>query len=110
VSVVTKLEVGPDSLTAHREIAGGEEIVELPLPAVVTAQKGLTEPRYASLKGIMAAKKKEIAEKQISLELPALEIVSIEYPPERSEGKIVGEGPEAVDELLRLLREEAKVL
>ncbi len=110
VSIVTKLEVTDDGLTARREIAGGEEIVKLPIPAVVTAQKGLNEPRYASLKGIMAAKKKEIAEKEISPDAPALEVVSIEYPPERTEGKIVGEGPEAIDDLLKLLREEAKVL
>ena len=57
VNVVTHLEVGDGKLTAHREIEGAEEVLEAPMPAIVTAQKGLNEPRYASLKGIMAAKK-----------------------------------------------------
>lgn len=109
-SVVVKVSVEGQSVTIHREIEGGEEVVSLPMPAVLTAQKGLNEPRYASLKGIMAAKKKEIAKKEIPLRDPSFEILSIEEPPERAEGKIVGEGVEAVDELLRLLREEAKVL
>jgi electron transfer flavoprotein beta subunit len=110
VSVVVKLEVEGTSITAHREVEGGEEVVSLPLPAVVTAQKGLNEPRYASLKGIMAAKKKEIKEVTPVLRETLVEIVALEPPPERTGGKIVGEGPGAVDELLRLLREEAKII
>jgi electron transfer flavoprotein beta subunit len=110
VSVVVKLEVEGTGLRAHREVEGGEEVVKLPLPAVVTAQKGLNEPRYASLKGIMAAKKKEIKEATPSLREPLIEVVGLEPPPERKGGRVVGEGPGAVDELLRLLREEAKVL
>ncbi len=64
VSVVTKLEIAEDrkAAVAHREVEGGHEVVETPLPAVVTAQKGLNEPRYASIKGIMAVKKKIIPE------------------------------------------------
>lgn len=110
VSVVVKLEVEGTAITAHREVEGGEEVVRLGLPAGVTAQKGLNEPRYASLKGIMAAKKKEIKEVAPSLGEPLVEVVTYEPPPERTGGKIVGEGPGAVDELLRLLREEAKVI
>jgi electron transfer flavoprotein beta subunit len=109
-AVVLKVSVEGDRVTVNREIEGGEEVVTLPLPAVLTAQKGLNEPRYASLKGIMAAKKKEIADKEITLKEASSELVGIEYPPERPEGKIVGEGVEAVDDLLGLLREEAKVL
>jgi electron transfer flavoprotein beta subunit len=109
-SVVVKVSIEGSSVTVHREIDGGEEVISLPLPAVLTAQKGLNEPRYASLKGIMAAKKKVIDEKEIPLREASLEVVSVEYPPERAEGKIVGEGIEALDDLLRLLREEAKVL
>src|SRR5436190_20339207 len=66
VNVVTHMDVGDGKLTAHREIEGAEEIIECPLPAVVTAQKGLNEPRYASLKGIMAAKKIAIEAKSIA--------------------------------------------
>jgi electron transfer flavoprotein beta subunit len=109
-SVIVKVAIEGNSVTVHREIEGGEEVVTLPLPAVLTTQKGLNEPRYPSLKGIMAAKKKEIAEKQIVLKDPCFEVVNLTYPPKRAEGKIVGSGPEAVDELLRLLREEAKVI
>ena len=66
VGNVVKLEVGDGKVTAHREIEGAHEVVECALPAVLTAQKGLNEPRYASLKGIMAAKKKPIAEKKLA--------------------------------------------
>ena len=66
VGSVIKLEVGDGKVTAHREIEGAHEVVECALPAVLTAQKGLNEPRYASLKGIMAAKKKPIAEKKLA--------------------------------------------
>jgi electron transfer flavoprotein beta subunit len=60
VAVVTALELGEGKATCKREVEGGVERVETTLPAVITAQKGLNEPRYASLKGIMAAKKKPI--------------------------------------------------
>jgi len=109
-AVVIDVSVDGDVVTVHREIEGGEEVVTLPLPAVLTAQKGLNEPRYASLKGIMAAKKKTVDQKEISLTDSSREVVSVEYPPTRPEGRIVGEGVEAVDELLKLLREEAKLL
>jgi len=94
----------------EREIEGGREVVELELPAVLTADKGLNEPRYASLKGIMAAKKKPIEEKPASLGEPRLEILALELPAPRKAGRVVGQGVGAVDELVRLLREEAKAL
>jgi electron transfer flavoprotein beta subunit len=94
----------------EREIEGGIEVVEFPLPAVITADKGLNEPRYPALKGIMAAKKKPLEVKPVQLAAGAIEVVALTPPPERKEGKIVGEGPGAVPELVRLLREEAKVL
>jgi electron transfer flavoprotein beta subunit len=80
------------------------------LPAVVAAQKGLNEPRYASLKGIMAAKKKPIAEKAVAAPAPVVETVTLTLPPARPAGRIVGEGAAAVPDLVRALREEAKVL
>src|SRR5436309_1916123 len=86
------------------------EVVEFPLPAVLTTDKGLNEPRYPALKGIMAAKKKPLEVKTVSLGSGGLEIFALTPPPDRKEGKIVGEGPAAVPELVRLLREEAKVL
>src|SRR5436309_4325049 len=66
VNVITHMEVGDGKLTAHRELEGAEDVVEATLPAVVTAQKGLNEPRYASLKGIMAAKKIAIDTKSVA--------------------------------------------
>ncbi len=109
-TVVTKLEIGDGAFTAHREVEGGLEVVEGSLPAVVTAQKGLNEPRYASLKGIMMAKRKPVEEKEPQFDDPKVEILKMEYPPERKGGRIVGKGVEAVQELVRLLHEEAKVI
>jgi len=110
ITEVSKLEVGDGSLKAEREIEGGSEVVESPFPCVVTAQKGLNEPRYPSLKGIMMAKKKPIETVDAEDVAPRVETIGLEYPPERPEGKIVGEGVEAVPELVRLLREEARVI
>jgi electron transfer flavoprotein beta subunit len=106
---VTEFSVEGGTVTAQREIEGGSEVVELKLPCALTLTKGAYEPRYASLKGIMAAKKKPLEEKPAAGggEAPA---VSLQYPPERKAGRIVGQGADAVPELLRLLREEAKVL
>jgi electron transfer flavoprotein beta subunit len=120
VNVVTHLEVGEGKLTAHREIEAAEEIIEAPIPAVITAQKGLNEPRYASLKGIMAAKKITIETKSVSdLGLSDGDVfnqrvvfVSIDLPPEKTGGrKIDGADPAAAaKEILKYIREEAKAL
>jgi len=110
VTVVTKLEISDGKIRAQREVEGGLEVVEAPLPAVITAQKDLNEPRYTSLRGIMMAKKKTIEEREPSLPDSKIKILKMEYPPAREAGKIVGEGKEAVPELVRLLREEAKVI
>jgi electron transfer flavoprotein beta subunit len=109
-NVVTKLKVNGENIVAERQIEGGFEKIECALPAIVTAQRGLNEPRYASLKGIMAAKKIQIEEKTVSLAEDNIEILEINYPPEKPPGKIVGEGADAVPELIRLLKEEAKVI
>ena len=109
-NVVTKLTLSGNKVVAERQIEGGFEKVECELPAVITAQRGLNEPRYASLKGIMAAKKIPIEEKSIDLPAERIEIIEINYPPEKPPGKIVGEGPDAAAELIRLLKEEAKVI
>jgi electron transfer flavoprotein beta subunit len=120
VNVVTHLEVADGKLTAHREIEGAEEILECATPAVVTAQKGLNDPRYASLKGIMAAKKIAIDTKSIAdLGLDESDIfnqrvvtASLELPPEKSGGrKIDGADPAAAaQEIVKYIREEAKAL
>jgi len=102
VTTVAHLEIAGGKGTAEREIEGGLE--------VLTTDKGLNEPRYPALKGIMAAKKKPLDVKPTAPGPGALEILSLTPPPERQAGKIVGEGPSAVSELVRLLREEAKVL
>ena len=109
-TAIARLELEGTRASIEREIEGGREIVELVLPAVLTADKGLNEPRYASLKGIMAAKKKTIDEKPAALGEPRLERVALELPAPRRAGRIVGQGVEALPELLRLLREEARAL
>jgi electron transfer flavoprotein beta subunit len=117
-TVVTKLEVEGTSATALREIEGGMEKIALALPAVVTAQKGLNEPRYETLKGIMAAKKKDIP--VVKLEELGLgpdelasqvEVTGLDAPAQRQAGKILtGDPAETARELVRLLRHEAKVI
>ncbi|GIW71586.1 MAG: electron transfer flavoprotein subunit beta [Planctomycetota bacterium] len=111
VTDVTRLERQPEGkLRVEREVEGGHEVLLVEPPALLTTNKGLNEPRYASLKGIMAAKKKPIEEPAVPI-APALSaILRLEYPPARQGGRIVGEGAAAVPELVRLLREEAKVL
>ncbi len=117
-SVVTKLDIQDKKFRAERDIEGAHEIVEGSLPAVITAQKGLNVPRYASLKGIMAAKKKQIAIQDLnSLGLsaddlkPRLSVLQITLPPSRPPGKILkGEVSEVVPQLVKLLHEEAKII
>ncbi len=110
VTDIVKLEIAGNKAAVQREIEGGHESLEVDLPALFTTNKGLNEPRYASLKGIMAAKKKPIDEVKVPFAEERTIIRKLEYPPERKGGKIVGQGPEAVPELVRLLKEEAKVL
>jgi len=110
VTVVVELNIEGDRGTALREIEGGHERVSFSLPAVIGAQRGLNEPRYRSLKGIMQAKKKPIEVKELELSAGNYEIEKLEYPPAKQAGKIFDNGAEAVPEVVRLLREEAKVI
>ncbi len=110
VTAVSHLDIEGTKGVAEREIEGGIEVVDFSLPAVLTTDKGLNEPRLPALKGIMAAKKKPLEVKAVQPGSGTVEIVALTPPPERKEGKIVGEGAGAVGELVRLLREEAKVL
>jgi electron transfer flavoprotein beta subunit len=108
---VTKVVAGAGVLTVEREVEGAIETYELPLPCVVTAHKGLNEPRLPNMKGIMAAKKKTITTVAPAAAAPAgQQIEALELPPERKGGRIVGEGAAAVPELLRLLRQESNAL
>ncbi|MBI1798578.1 MAG: electron transfer flavoprotein subunit beta/FixA family protein [Candidatus Eisenbacteria bacterium] len=110
VSVVASFELSGDAATLEREIEGGREVIEVRLPALLTTDKGLNEPRYASLKGIMAAKRKPIEEFAVTPGAPNIEVTALTLPPPRSAGRRVGEGAAAVPELVRLLREEARVI
>ena len=118
VSSVLKLDASGTHVVATREIDGGTKILEVPLPAVVTAQKGLNEPRYPSVAGIMKAKKKPLK----TLTLADLGLTAADLAPKMTVGKftlpdarkggirIPGEAAQAAQELVKLLHEEAKVL
>jgi len=110
VSVVTKIERAGAKLKIEREVEGGVEIVETSMPCLLTCNKGLNEPRYASLKGIMAAKKKPMDEVAAESVASQVEVLSIQSRPPRQGGEIVGTGVEAVPALVKKLREEAKVI
>jgi electron transfer flavoprotein beta subunit len=110
ITTVVDLKIDGQKVIAEREIEGGREIVESELPILITCQKGLNEPRYASLKGIMAAKKKIIVEKSVSSVNNNSEIIKMYNPPPKNPGRILGTDASAVPELVRLLREEAKVI
>jgi electron transfer flavoprotein beta subunit len=107
---VVKVEAGAGSVKASREVEGAIETHELPLPCVLTANKGLNEPRLPNMKGIMAAKKKTIATQAPAAVANSLKLESLELPPERTGGRIVGEGAAAVPALLKILRDEAHAL
>ncbi|MBI5301326.1 MAG: electron transfer flavoprotein subunit beta/FixA family protein [Chloroflexi bacterium] len=120
VNSVIKLDLSDDKKSARclREVDGDRDVAETSLPALITAQQGLNEPRYPSLKGIMGAKKKPIADwKAANLGIDPgslnakVEIVRVDPPPARPPGKkIAGDAATAAKELARLLREEAKVI
>jgi electron transfer flavoprotein beta subunit len=110
VSAIKKLEISTSAKEAicHREIEEGFEVIKCNLPAVFTAQKGLNIPRYASLSGIMKAKKTKIEtlETDAWSFKPKIRITNLSYPPKRQEGKIIkGQLPDTVSELVRSLQE-----
>ena len=110
VTEVSSFEFGEGVVTCQREIEGGIEVVEADLPAVLTITKGEYEPRYASLKGIMAAKRKPLEEREAELSQPGLHIERLSEPTTRESGSVLEDSPDAVAELVRLLREEANAL
>lgn len=123
ITVVTRLEFsdGWNTVVATRQIEGGSEIIESPLPALLTCQKGLNEPRLPSLKGIMAAKKKEIeimdanklsfAPNERSAPTTTFIETGLSLPDRRGKGKIIdGSTDDAVMQLVKILREQEKVV
>jgi electron transfer flavoprotein beta subunit len=110
VSSISSLEIANGRGKAKRELESASEIVEFPLPVVLTVDQGLNKERLPSLKGIMAAKKKPLESKPAQMDGGTISIVKMELPPERAAGRIIGEGAAAVPELVRLLQTEAKVL
>ncbi|MFA4915161.1 MAG: electron transfer flavoprotein subunit beta/FixA family protein [Syntrophales bacterium] len=116
LTIVTKVDVDGKSIKVIKPIEGAQLLIEGTLPCVVTAQKGLNEPRYASLPGIMKAKKKPVDTKDaqalgVTVDVKA-KVAKFVPPPARAAGKIIGgDDPAAkAEELGRLLKEEAKVL
>jgi electron transfer flavoprotein beta subunit len=110
VTAVSQLSVAGGKGTARRDLEGAAEMVEFPLPAVVTIDEGVARPRYPSLKGIMAAKKKPLESKPAQLGPVRVTVSKMELPPDRPAGRIIGEGTAAIPELVRLLQTEAKVI
>ena len=110
VTKISSLTFDGDSFTAEREIEGAIEVIRGSLPAVFSAEKGLNDPRYPSLKGIMAAKRKPMDEIDVTPGERRVSVTGLSLPPERPAGRIIGEGVAAVSELTDLLKNEAKVL
>lgn len=110
ISVVVKLDIEGSKVVAEREIEGGKEIVESAMPVVIGTQKGINEPRYPNLKSIMAAKSKPIEEVPATYNGNKVDILEMKLPPAKSGGKLFTNGKDDVPELVRLLREEAKVI
>lgn len=119
-TLVMKLEVEGDKFKAEREIEGAHELIEGTLPVVLSAQKGLNEPRYPSIKGVMAARRKEITVKdaaalgikgQVGGESRKVTVKEMMMPPQRDQGrKLEGDVDTQVKTLVDLLRKEAHVL
>lgn len=110
-NAITRFEINEDKFRAEREGDAGTEILEGKLPVIMTAQRGLNEPRYASLKGIIAAKKKTIEEIEVVPPEPLTAVTSLVLPPTRPSGKTIeGDTATQIATLLDLLRNEANLL
>ncbi len=110
VSVVTKLTIEGTNVTAEREVEGGKEVISSTLPCIISAQKGLNDPRYPKLPDIMKAKSKPI-EEVAAIEVAArVEIVGLEMPSKKRIGKLVTDSEVDIAEIVKLLHEEAKVI
>jgi electron transfer flavoprotein beta subunit len=110
VTAISHLEIADGQGMARRDLEGAAETVRFPLPAVLSIDEGIARPRLATLKGIMAAKKKPLETRPAALGEVRLTVETMALPPERSGPRFVGEGSDAVPELVQRLRTEAKVL
>ena len=110
VSVVTALSIDGTKVTAEREVEGGKEIVETSLPCIISAQKGLNEPRYPKLPDIMKAKSKPIEERSPVQSETRVTILGMEIPLKKRAGIVLGGEDKDIDEVVRLLHEESKVI
>lgn len=120
ISLVIKEEIADGKIKCQRTVEGGTVVLEAPLPALFTTQRGLNEPRYASLPGIMKAKKKPLDIKSFSdigidaseIGKPKSKILAMKLPPEREGGRIIkGDSSQSiVVELVNALHKEAKVI
>ena len=109
VNVVVKLDINGKDVTAEREIEGGKEVVTTTLPVVIGTQKGINNPRYPNLKSIMASKSKPIEEKAPTYTGNKSETIDMKLPAAKGKGKVF-EGAASAGELVKALREEAKVI
>jgi len=120
VTLTTKISIDGTAFKADREIEGAHETVEGTIPVVVSTQKGLNEPRYPGIKGVMAARRKEIAVKnaealglagKIGGEHAAMKLVEMALPPDRPQGRLLeGDADAQVKQLVHLLKTEAQVI
>jgi electron transfer flavoprotein beta subunit len=110
VTSISQLSIEGGKGTARRELEGVTEVLEFPLPAVLTIDEGIARARLPALKGIMAAKKKPLEVRPAQLGEVRLTVEKLALPAERAGGRILGEGADTVPELVRLLQNEAKVL
>jgi electron transfer flavoprotein beta subunit len=110
VSVVSKLNIEDTKLTAEKDIEGGKEVVEATLPCIISCQKGLNDPRYPKLPDIMKAKSKPIEEIEPTAVDKTISVLEMSIPSKQRMGKILGSEDSDIDELVKLLHEEAKVI
>ena len=122
ISMVVKAELGDGTIKCHRTLEGGSVVIEASLPAMITTQRGLNEPRYASLPGIMKAKKKPVDEKTVadlgvdSASVGAanrkVKIKALNFPPERQAVQMIeGETPSDIAaQLVKILHEDTKII
>jgi electron transfer flavoprotein beta subunit len=110
VSVVSKFEITGNTVTCTRDIEGGKEILEASMPCIISAQKGLNSPRYPKLPDIMKAKKKTIEILENIGGTNRLDLVDMQLPQKERQGVILSDSDADIDEFIRLLREQAKVI
>jgi electron transfer flavoprotein beta subunit len=110
ITIVSRLTIDGTKVVAERDVVGGKEIVETTLPCVISAQKGLNEPRYPKLPDILKAKNKPIEEITPEQLEPKVEILGMEIPLRARKNKIVGDSDQEIAEIVKLLHEDAKVI